>query len=649
MPVEEITVNAMSAQHREISTPLGSIPETNVVGQDGTPVDFSGLAALAALGQPLEDLATALEGFSMGAVTVVDGGNVAEGAKADVAVQGDTAGTISAKLRGLNEALGTNADASTVASVLGYLAYLKANIPTVSDGAMPVSLPTATVTSLTPPAAITGFALETGGNLATIVTNTGHIPSSPATEGGNLATIATNTGHIPSSPATESGNLATIATNTGHIPSSPSQDGTDSTDANASQATNGVGIRGWLSTLVSLFRAGTAKVTTSAGPAIIPAPTAMHTSDTGTGAGTVLPCTGYATALLVVSGISGDTITTQGTIGGVTSSVYCQQLGTPNAAATTITADGIYVVSCAAFTSITANITNHSAGSITVTGVVSPAGGAGSGSSGGGGGGGAVTVTSGAVDTDSARGTPIACWSNISSAHKLAAVVAITPTGVAGGSLAPGTTYYYAITPYNVFGCGTPLLGSFAPGGSFTAEQLAFAQVTGALGYHVHFGTDSGNPKWAGTFTEAQRAAGCVVTAMGTVGAGGTAGSVTVNISSTLGTPVLTSPFTANNAYTPAALTFVDGANKSSVRFYLTFTPTNIWTVANGLPTLTVIPCSLNQSSAYCFGQPLAVSLAGGTGQPYQVEIVVPVNGGKAMLLIDKITNGSATLTAEVA
>jgi len=38
------------------------------------------------------------------------------------------------------------------------------------------------------------------------------------------------------------------------------KDGTDATDANATQATAGLGLRGWLSTLVSLFRAGTAKV-----------------------------------------------------------------------------------------------------------------------------------------------------------------------------------------------------------------------------------------------------------------------------------------------------------------------------------------------------------------------------------------------------
>jgi hypothetical protein len=47
---------------------------------------------------------------------------------------------------------------------------------------------------------------------------------------------------------------------TGASALTPAQEGTDSTDANAVQATAGVGLRGWLSTLVSLLRAGTAKV-----------------------------------------------------------------------------------------------------------------------------------------------------------------------------------------------------------------------------------------------------------------------------------------------------------------------------------------------------------------------------------------------------
>jgi hypothetical protein len=42
------------------------------------------------------------------------------------------------------------------------------------------------------------------------------------------------------------------------------QEGTDSSDAGALQGTAGVGIRGWLSTLVSLFRAQTATLSTVA-------------------------------------------------------------------------------------------------------------------------------------------------------------------------------------------------------------------------------------------------------------------------------------------------------------------------------------------------------------------------------------------------
>ena len=47
----------------------------------------------------------------------------------------------------------------------------------LAANSVPMVLTAAQITTLTPPAAITGFALETGGNLATIVTNTNKIPS----------------------------------------------------------------------------------------------------------------------------------------------------------------------------------------------------------------------------------------------------------------------------------------------------------------------------------------------------------------------------------------------------------------------------------------------------------------------------------------
>ena len=54
--------------------------------------------------------------------------------------------------------------------------------------AVPVSLPSGTVTTLTPPAAITNFANETGGNLAAIKAKTDNIPTSPAQDGTDITT-----------------------------------------------------------------------------------------------------------------------------------------------------------------------------------------------------------------------------------------------------------------------------------------------------------------------------------------------------------------------------------------------------------------------------------------------------------------------------
>ena len=74
----------------------------------------------------------------------------------------------------------------------GNLASVKTNtdkIPSqgqaLAASCMPVVLPTAQITTLTPPAAIIGYALETGGNLATVATNT-----SPSSGGGHISNLA---------------------------------------------------------------------------------------------------------------------------------------------------------------------------------------------------------------------------------------------------------------------------------------------------------------------------------------------------------------------------------------------------------------------------------------------------------------------------
>src|ERR1035437_2248215 len=93
-------------------------------------------------------------GAGGGAVTIADGDDVVEGALADAAVTTDIAGTVNAKLRGL----------VVIASAIN--TKLPSQGQAIAAASVPVVLPAAQISTLTPPAAITGFALETGGNLA---------------------------------------------------------------------------------------------------------------------------------------------------------------------------------------------------------------------------------------------------------------------------------------------------------------------------------------------------------------------------------------------------------------------------------------------------------------------------------------------------
>jgi hypothetical protein len=142
-----------------------------------------------------------------GAVTVADGSDVAEGATTDAAVQGDNAGTISAKLRGLNKSVaaglpvtqqGTwnvtvNAALPTGANVIGGVTQSgtwtvqQGNTPTAVANAWPAKLTdgtnvaavkaASTAAAATDPAAVVSFspnsALPTGANVIGAVTQSG--------------------------------------------------------------------------------------------------------------------------------------------------------------------------------------------------------------------------------------------------------------------------------------------------------------------------------------------------------------------------------------------------------------------------------------------------------------------------------------------
>ena len=100
----------------------------------------------------------------------------------------------------------------------------------------------------------------------------------------------------------------------------------------------------------------------------------MQNAATGTGNGTAIVCTSVDHGALItlnmqVTGISGDTITFEGTIDGSNWVAILLTNLTSGTAATTATANGLYRATITGLASVRARVSTYSAGTITVTGV----------------------------------------------------------------------------------------------------------------------------------------------------------------------------------------------------------------------------------------------------------------------------------------
>lgn len=136
----------------------------------------------------------------------VDIGNV------DVASLPAISGTVTANL-------GTT-DTTNLASIKTNTDKIPALGQALAAASVPVILPAATITTLTPPAAITNYANETGGNLASIKTNTDKLPSQgqaamaasvPVAIASNQSAISVTAAGDVASGGTDSGNPVKIA------------------------------------------------------------------------------------------------------------------------------------------------------------------------------------------------------------------------------------------------------------------------------------------------------------------------------------------------------------------------------------------------------------------------------------------------------
>lgn len=251
------------------------------------------------------------------------------------------------------------------------------------------------------------------------------------------------------------------------------------------------------------------------------------------------------------------------------------------------------------------------------------------------------------VITNARRNAGVLHRNAITAADKLAAPGTVTLSGQTGGSLVSATTYYVSVAAYNQWGATTPAtVVSTTPGGSNGTLRAAFSQVTNAVGYDVFLSTDSGAPKWVGRVTEAQRAGGIVITAVGTTGAGGAAGAVDIQVPGT-GIQTTNAVFSGNNAYTPATPTPINCAGYSRAHVHVKLALTDL----RSAPALSLVPFFQDQQSGadWFQGQLLAVPLLGAVGQSLEQDFEIDVDGATNMvILVDTVSGQGAAATVWV-
>ena len=258
----------------------------------------------------------------------------------------------------------------------------------------------------------------------------------------------------------------------------------------------------------------------------------MQSAAVATGNGTVVDVAGFATLCIQLSGTMTNLVVTFEATADGTNWVAVQVVNANTGGlSTTATAAGLYVMPCAGFSQVRARVSTWVAGDVTAVGMASTAG----------------EGLINAVYSALAPQTPTAYRSALAATDTVALPGTITCTKQANGSCTAGT-YYVRVTAINAFGRTTAVAGNVTVTTETTnlTVRAAFAQVTGATHYGIYC-SRAADPLWVGRITEAQRASGILITAVGVTGAGGTAGAVDIQIEGTGLAATVSNP--VNTAY----------------------------------------------------------------------------------------------------
>lgn len=233
---------------------------------------------------------------------------------------------------------------------------------------------------------------------------------------------------------------------------------------------------------------------------------------------------------------------------------------------------------------------------------------------------------------------PIAHRSAVLAADLLAAPGTVTCTKQASGSCDAGVHTVYVIAG-NPYGRTLPTAGNTTVTTETTnlTVRAAFAAVTGATYYDIYCSTDGVAAKWVGRITEAQRASGIKITAVGTTGAGGTAGAVDIG---EVGTGLAANA--ASNAVNTAfsVPTPIDCSGYQYVDFDISMTRSGDAVI----PAVTVIPFYYNSRTAtYSAGTITALTFGGAAGvlNPLTQRLRVETRGNDGMALVVASISGT--------
>jgi hypothetical protein len=195
-------------------------------------------------------------------------------------------------------------------------------------------------------------------------------------------------------------------------------------------------------------------------------------------------------------------------------------------------------------------------------------------------------------------------------ADLLAVPGTVTCTKEAGGSATAGEYTVFVIAG-NSFGRTTAKQGNTTVTTETTnlTIRAAFAAVVNAEYYDIYGSIDGAAAKWVGRITEAERASGIKIDAVGSTSAGGIAGAVDIEVPGT-GLAANAASNAVNTAFVvPSAK--VNCAGYRYADFDLNLTRTGDAAV----PAVTVVPFYHNERiDTWYAGTPIALTLGGAAG-----------------------------------